>query len=35
MLDEAQEKAVLAEQLRILADELKARPVGYRSPSGT
>jgi peptidoglycan-N-acetylglucosamine deacetylase len=33
MLDEAQEKAVMAEQLRILADELKVRPSGYRSPS--
>jgi peptidoglycan-N-acetylglucosamine deacetylase len=33
MLDEAQEKAVMAEQLRILADELNVRPSGYRSPS--
>ncbi|HKC98084.1 MAG TPA: polysaccharide deacetylase family protein, partial [Methylomirabilota bacterium] len=32
-LDQAQEKAVLAEQLRILADHLGVRPAGYRSPS--
>ena len=32
-LDQAQEKAVLADQLRILADELGVRPAGYRSPS--
>ncbi len=33
LLDQAQEKAVLAEQLRILSDELGVRPAGYRSPS--
>src|SRR5438309_327437 len=32
-LDEPQEKAVMAEQLRILADQLGVKPAGYRSPS--
>jgi peptidoglycan/xylan/chitin deacetylase (PgdA/CDA1 family) len=32
-LDEAQEKAVLVEQLAILDDQLGVRPAGYRSPS--
>jgi peptidoglycan/xylan/chitin deacetylase (PgdA/CDA1 family) len=33
MLDEAQEKRVMQEQLAILADQLGVRPTGYRSPS--
>jgi len=33
MLDQAQEKRVMAEQLAILKDELGVKPVGYRSPS--
>jgi peptidoglycan/xylan/chitin deacetylase (PgdA/CDA1 family) len=32
-LDAAQEEAVMAAQLRILADQLRVRPAGYRSPS--
>jgi peptidoglycan-N-acetylglucosamine deacetylase len=32
-LNEVQEKAVMAEQLRILADQLGVKPAGYRSPS--
>src|SRR5207247_10783876 len=32
-LDEPQEKAVMVEQLRILADQLGVKPAGYRSPS--
>jgi peptidoglycan/xylan/chitin deacetylase (PgdA/CDA1 family) len=33
MLDEAQEKRVMAEQLAILKDQLGVKPAGYRSPS--
>src|SRR5256884_5704526 len=33
MLDETQEKRVMAEQLAILKDELGMRPAGYPSPS--
>jgi peptidoglycan-N-acetylglucosamine deacetylase len=33
MLDEAQEKAVMQQQLAILKDQLGVRPAGYRSPS--
>src|SRR5438094_440015 len=33
MLDETQEKRVMAEQLAILKDQLGVKPAGYRSPS--
>ena len=33
MLDETQEKRVMAEQLAILKEELGVKPAGYRSPS--
>src|SRR3989442_12404294 len=33
MLDEAQDKRVMAEQLAILKDQLGVKPAGYRSPS--
>ena len=33
MLDEAQEKRVMHEQLAILKDQLGVKPAGYRSPS--
>lgn len=32
-LDQAQEKAIMVEQLRILASGLGVKPAGYRSPS--